>query len=111
MTDATHRAVRDVLNHGLHGDLLASAVGVELGAQLQSAITSDTGDGATPGDILHTLREASSQDPVAYARLLELIVLAALDELQIIAGPPGGPEPVIPTMLPPPRRRSARRRP
>ena len=108
--DATHRAVRDVLDHGLHGDLIASAVGVELGAQLQSAITADTGDGATPGDILHTLRDACDQDPVAYARLLELIVLAAVDELQVIAGPPGGPEPATPTMPSPPRRRSARRR-
>jgi len=72
MADATHRAVRDVLNHGLRGDLIASAVGVELGAQLQSAITSDTGDGATPTDILQALRDACDQDPVAYARLLEL---------------------------------------
>ncbi|MGI9100728.1 MAG: hypothetical protein ACR2H2_19950 [Solirubrobacteraceae bacterium] len=110
MTDATHRAVRDVLNHGLHGDLIASVVGVELGAQLQSAITSDTGDGATPGDILQALRDACDQDPVAYARLLELIVLAAVDELQVIAGPPGGPERAGPDVPPPPRRRSARRR-
>ncbi len=96
MTDATHRAVRDVLNHGLHGDLIASAVGVELGAQLQSAITSDTGDGATPTRILQALRDACDQDPVAYARLLELIVLANLDELQVIAGPPSGPERAMP---------------
>jgi hypothetical protein len=110
MTDATHRAVRDVLNHGLRGDLIASAVGVELGAQLQSAITADVSDGATPADILQALRDACDQDPVAYARLLELIVLAAVDELQVIAGPPGGPVPVIPDLPPPPRRRSARRR-
>jgi len=63
MTDATHRAVRDVLNHGLHGDLIASGVGVELGAQLQSAITADVSDGATPGDILHALRDACDQAP------------------------------------------------
>ncbi len=110
MTDATHRAVRDVLNHGLHGDLIASAVGVELGAQLLSAITADTGDGATPADILHTLRTACDQDPVAYARLLELIVLAGVDELQIIAGPPHGPERAGPEMPAAPPRRSARRR-
>ena len=85
MTDDTHRAV---LNHGLHGDLIASAVGLELGAQLQSAITSDVSDGATPGDILQALRGACDQDPVAYARLLELVVLAGVDELQVIAGNP-----------------------
>jgi len=110
MTDATHRAARDILGHGLRGDLIASAVGVELGAQLQSAITADVSDGATAGDILQTLRKACTQQPIAYARLLELIVLAAVDELQIIAGPPHGPEPATPDLSPPPRRRSARRR-
>ncbi len=110
MTDATHRAVRDVRNHGLHGDLIASAVGVELGAQLQSAITADVSTGATPADILQTLRDACDQDPVAYARLLELIVLANVDELQIIARPPHGPERAGPEMPAAPPRRSARRR-
>jgi len=108
---ATRRAVADVLAHGLRGDLVASAVGVELGAMLQSAITADVGDGATPSAILLALRDACDQDPVAYARLLELIVLAGLDELQLIAGLSGiEPERGTPGPSSPPARRSARRR-
>lgn len=87
MTDATLRAVRDVLSYGLRGDLARLVFGVELGGQLQSAITSDVSAGATPGEILEALRDACGRDPVAYARILELIVVAGLDELQVIAGP------------------------
>jgi hypothetical protein len=111
-SDATRRAVADVLNHGLRGDLAHSAVGVELGSILQSGLTMDVGDGAAPGELLEAIREACDQDPVAYLRLLELVVLAGLDELQVIAGLPSsdiaphGHEPPSP----PPRRPQRRRR-
>ncbi len=101
-----------MLAHGLRGDLADSVVGVELGQHLQSALTADVGDGATPGQLLEALRDACGQNPVAYARLLELVVLAGLDELQILAD--------LPTALdlsrstgpidPPPPRRAPRRR-
>lgn len=112
-TDATHRAVLDVLGHGLRGDLVKSAVGVELGAQLQSALTADVAAGATPAELLVAIREACGQVPVAYARVLELVVLAGLDELQILAVLPetdlsrGTDEPLAPA---PPRRSPRRRR-
>lgn len=85
MTDATHRVV---LNHGLHGDFIASAVGLELGGP--AAIRDHLGRQRRrhPGDILQALRDACDQDSVAYARLLELVVLAGVDELQVIAGNP-----------------------
>lgn len=99
-----------MLGHGLRGDLARSAVGVELGGLLQSAITSDVNDGATAGDILEALREACGEDPVAYARLLKLIVLAGVEELQVIAGLSGGPDRTVPDSPPPPRRSARRRR-
>lgn len=108
---ATRRAALDVLAHGLRGDLAHSAVGVELGQLLQSGITADVSDGATPGEVLEALRDACGQDAVAYARLLELIVLAGLDELQVLAELPTSdltPRPFDPPPAPP--RRSARRR-
>lgn len=106
----TRRAVTDVIAHGLRGDLAQSAVGVELGQHLQSAITTDVGDGATPADIFTALREECGDDVLAYARLLELIVLAGLDELQVIAGLAGGLEPSSPAVPSAPPRRSPRRR-
>ena len=106
---AVHRAVRDVLAHGLRGDMTRSVVGVELGARLQSAITSDVGDGAAPGEILQALRDACGQDPVAYARMLELIVLAGVDELQVIAGLPAGSQRSAPDVPAAPPRRPPRR--
>lgn len=111
-TDTTRRAVFDILAHGLRGDLVRSAVGAELGSQLQSATTADIGEGATPAEVLEAMREACGQDAVAYARLLELHVLAALDELQLIAGISSGDEVArtLPDMPPAPSRRSARRR-
>ena len=60
-TDATRRAVQDVLTHGLRGDLVRSTVGVELGSQLQSATTADIAEGAAPGAVLETMREACGQ--------------------------------------------------
>ncbi len=110
-TDATRRAVHDVLMHGLRGDLVHSAVGVELGAQLQSGLTADVADGATPVELLVVLREACGQNPVTYARLLEFVVLAGLDELQVIAGLDESDISRDASELPPsPPRRSARRR-
>lgn len=112
MSDAaTRRAVRDVMNHGLRGDLAHSVVGVELGALLQSGLTADIADGATPGDLLVAIRETCEQDPVAYLRLLELVVLAGLDELQVIASFDSPDTSRASEDLPPaPPRRSARRR-
>lgn len=108
---ATRRAVLDVLGHGLRGDLANSAVGVELGTHLQGALTSDVADGATPDELLMALRDACGQDPVAYARLLELVVLAGLDELQVLVGlPETDIAPNSPDVPPPPPRRSPRRR-
>lgn len=112
MTHTTRRTAADLLAHGLRGDLADSAVGIELGGRLQSALTADIADGATPRQLLKALRDACDQDPVAYARMLELIVLAGLDELQAIASPPSstlqrggtGPPPT------PPRRTTRRRR-
>jgi len=102
MTHTTRRAVADLLAHGLRGDLADSAVGVELGGRLQSALTADIADGATPRQLLKAVREACDQDPVAYARMLELIVLAGLDELQAIAGPPSSTRQRAETEPPPP---------
>jgi hypothetical protein len=111
-TAATCRAIQDVLTHGLRGDLARSAVGVELGQMLQSGLTSDIADGAAPGDLLVAIREACGQNAVAYARLLELAVLASLDELQVIAGLSDGDllEPAHELPPPPPRRVARRRR-
>lgn len=112
-TDATRRAVLDVLGHGLRGDLVESAVGVELGSHLQNALTSDVADGASPGELLVAIREACGRVPMTYARVLELVVLAGLDELQILAVLPetdltrGSEEPLPPA---PPRRSPRRRR-
>jgi len=102
MTHTTRRAAADLLAHGLRGDLADSAVGVELGGRLQSALTADIADGATPRQLLKAVREACDQDPVAYARMLELIVLAGLDELQAIAGPPSSTLQRAETEPPPP---------
>jgi hypothetical protein len=108
---ATRRAVRDLLTHGLRGDLAASVVGVELGSQLQNAITQDISDKTTPAAIINALREECLHDAHTYARLLELIVLASLDELQVIAGlPDTDTQPRLDDLPPAPPRRSARRR-
>lgn len=110
-TDATRRAVLDVLAHGLNGDLAHSAVGVELGALLQAGTAADVHDGATPGEVLQALRVAADNRPVLYARLLELIVLAGLDEAQLLATlPTSDLAPTEHELPPPPPRRSARRR-
>ena len=101
MLDGTDRAVRDVLEHGLPDDLGGSELGVRLGAMLQSGTAGDVHDGASPAAVLQALR-ASARTPDLYARLLELIVLAGLDEAQLLAGLPSsdisprGPEPVVP---------------
>ncbi len=111
MPDATDRAVRDVLAHGLRGDLAHSTVGVELGALLQAGTAADISDGATPGEVLEALRAAADNRPVIYARLLELIVLAGLDEAQLLATLPNSAlTPAEHELPPPPPRRSARRR-
>lgn len=108
---ATRRAVADVLGHGLRGDLADSAVGVELEAQLQSGLTADVADGTTPGELLEALRDACGYDAVAYARLLELVVLAGLDELQVLVGlPEMDLAQSSPDLPPAPPRRSPRRR-
>lgn len=111
MADATRRAVLDVLAHGLRGDLARSAVGVELGAMLQAGTAADVHAGATPDEILEELRAAADNRPVVYARLLELIVLAGLDEAQLLADlEQGGLQPITPELPPSPPRRSPRRR-
>jgi len=105
-TDHTRRAALDVLAHGLRGDLTDSKVGVELGAMLQTGTATDITEGATPGEVLRALRAAADQQPVLYARLLELIVLAGLDEAQLIAGLSDGdlaPRQHDPPPAPPPR--------
>jgi hypothetical protein len=109
---ATRRAVRDLLAHGLRGDLATSVVGVELGSQLQNAITQDIADQTTPAAIINALREESLHDAHTYARLLELIVLAGLDELQVIAALPDTDIQPRKDELPaaPPRRPARRRR-
>ncbi len=76
-----HRAVRDVLADGLRGDMTRSVVGVSSsapGCSRRSPQMSATAP--PPGEILQALRDACGQDPVAYARMLELIVLAGVDE-------------------------------
>ena len=108
---ATRRAVADVLAHRLRGDSVA-AVGVDLGQHLQSALTNDIGEGGSPSELLLAIRDACGQTPVAHARILELVVLASLDEVQVPVDSPdndlrrGSDEP-LPSAPP---RRSARRR-
>lgn len=110
-TDATRRAVADVLTHGLRGDLVTSSVGVELGTILQSGLTADVGGGATASEVMLAIRSACEGDPVAYLRVLELVVLAGLDELQVIAGLDAGElKPTGQDLPPAPPRRPARRR-
>ncbi len=110
-TPATRRAVSDVLAHGLRGDLAHSAVGVELGQLLQSGITADMSDAARRGEIVEALREACGQDPVAYTRLVELVFVAGLDELELLVELPDSATSRGSAELPPaPPRRSARRR-
>ncbi len=110
MSAALERAVSDVLARGLPAGLARSAVGVELGQQLQSAITAEIADGATPDHVLDALQDACG-DPLTYAVLLELLLAASLDELQVIAGLPGSGLERGPAELPPaPSRRSAHRR-
>ena len=110
MSDAIERAVADVLARGLPGGLSRSRVGVELGQHLQSAITADMGDGMAPGEVLDALQRACA-DPLAYALVLELILVANLDELQVLAGLPDADLTRGPAELPPaPSRRSSRRR-
>ncbi len=107
--DATRRAVLDVLAHGLNGDLAHSTVGVELGAMLQAGTAADIHAGATPGEVLQELRAAADNRPVLYARLLELVVLAGLDEAQLLATLPSSdltlPEHDLAPPRPAPRRR------
>ena len=107
---ATRRAVRDLLAHGLRGDLAHSQVGIELGQHLQSAITADVGDGATVVEVVDALREEAGADVIAYARLLELIVIAGLDELQVLTGLGDGPQRDSQQHPPAPPRRPVRRR-
>jgi hypothetical protein len=99
------------LTHGLRGDLVTSSVGVEFGTILQSGVTADVADGATASEVMLAIRSACDGDPVAYLLVLELVVLAGLDELQVIArldaGELGRASPDLP---PAPPRRSARRR-
>lgn len=71
---------------------MASAVGVEVGQTLQASVTADIGEGAAPSDVIAALRDVCHQDPVVYARVLERLVLASLDELQVIAGYPRRPD-------------------
>lgn len=59
--DATRRAVGAVLAQGLRDDLACSVVGVELGAMLQSALTADIADGASPSELLEAMRDACDQ--------------------------------------------------
>ena len=111
MTTATRRAVSDVLARGLPAGLSRSAVGVELGQHLQSAITADIADGATPEQLLDALQDACA-DPLSYAVVLELLLVASLDELWVITGLPDtglerGPAELAPA---PPRRSKGRRR-
>lgn len=67
------------------------------------------GDGATPGEVLDTL-QATCGDPLACAVLLELLLAANLDELQVLAGLPDTELARGPAELPPVPRRSTRRR-
>lgn len=53
---ATRRAVRDVLARGLSTEH-SSARAVELGQHLQSGVTADMSDGATPAEVLAALQE------------------------------------------------------
>ena len=69
---ATRRAVRDVLGHGLRGDLAHSQAGVDLGQHLATAVTADVGDGASVADVVTALRDEAGAGPVVYLRLLEL---------------------------------------
>ena len=82
--EATRRAVLDVLAHGLAGDLALSAVGAELGAMLQAGVAADLAEGATRADVLGELR-ATASEPLVYARLLELVFAAWLEEAELIA--------------------------
>jgi len=59
-------------------------VGVELGQLLQSGITADMSDGARRGEIVEALREACGQDPAAYTRLVKLVFVAGIDELELL---------------------------
>lgn len=94
-TDATRRAALDVLAHGLRGDLAHSDVGVRLGYTLSAGAAADIAEGATRGEVLEALRDATGQDAVAYARLLELYVLSQLDEAER-SSPDSPPEPSNP---------------
>lgn len=114
MGAAIDRAVGDVLARGLPAGLARSAVGVELGQLLQSAVTAEIGEGATQTQVLDALQDACG-DALAYAVVLELLLLlllvASLDELQVLSGLPDtglergpGDLPAVPPW------RSARRR-
>lgn len=84
-----------------------------MGQHLRNALTSDAGDGATPLQLLAALQEESGPDPVLYARLLELLALATLDEVSFLAGLPDPENPIEPRPAREPGvplRRSPRRR-
>lgn len=103
--------MRDVLRQGLTGDLVHSRVGDDLGTRLQSAVTSDVSDGVAPADVMEAIREECGGVPLAYVRVIELVVLAGLAELQVIVGLPRpeiGPQTPEPGLAPP--RRATRRR-
>lgn len=60
-----------------------------------------------PEQVLDALQDACG-DPLSYAVLLELLLVASLDELQVLTGLPDSGLQRAPDVLPP--RRSARRR-
>jgi len=77
---------------------------------LQDVEHATQGDGMAPGEVLDALQRACA-DPLAYALVLELILVANLDELQVLAGLPDADLTRGPAELPPaPSRRSSRRR-
>lgn len=93
---ATRRAVRDLLGAGIGEGAGTGHVAVEMGQHLQNALTSDAGDGATPLQLLAALQDESGPNPVIYARLLELSVLATLDEVSFLTSLPDPENPIEP---------------
>lgn len=79
-----------------------------MGSTLQGAMTADVGDGAAVADIVGVMRD-EAPDALTYARLLELLLVAQVDELQVVAGLTGNLEPFSLEVPPAPARRPARR--